>query len=273
MLKMKWRATGRGVGRGMGRGMGAMLIGIASGLAGLGATPARADVVPVPNGDFENPVLANGGFTGTGVTGWTTVQNGSMGVWNPVTWNAYQPAQYTNRQIGYINGGVIEVVVAATAVPNAVYTLTYKVLNRPGFQAGTRVTLYAGPVVLGEVVDTTATLPASGTSGLRTISAAVNDGDPAVGYPLRIQVAKVGTAGQANFDDFKLEATDAGSPCAGDVTLDGVVDDSDFVLFTQRYDLYFAEPDGLGDFNFDGLVDDIDFVLFAYGYNLYACPE
>jgi hypothetical protein len=54
-----------------------------------------------------------------------------------------------------------------------------------------------------------------------------------------------------------------------DLNADGVIDDSDFVLFAAAYDLYISPG---GDFNADGLTDDDDFVIFAAAYNsLLAC--
>ena len=65
--------------------------------------------------------------------------------------------------------------------------------------------------------------------------------------------------------------------CAGDMNLDGFVDDSDFVLFASAYnELDCASPTmPVGcpsDINNDGFVDDADFVLFADGYNNLVCP-
>ncbi len=58
-------------------------------------------------------------------------------------------------------------------------------------------------------------------------------------------------------------------PCPGDLSGDGLVDDTDFVLFADYYN---ALIDPRGDLNGDGNTDDSDFVLFANGYNELTCP-
>ncbi len=65
--------------------------------------------------------------------------------------------------------------------------------------------------------------------------------------------------------------------CAGDFNNDGVVDDSDFVLFLPAYNILDcadpAMPAGCpADLNRDGLVDDADFVIFVARYNELICP-
>lgn len=61
----------------------------------------------------------------------------------------------------------------------------------------------------------------------------------------------------------------AEAACPADFNLDGLVDDIDFVLFAQSYDLY---NDPRGDLDLDGLTDDTDFVLFTQAYDLFVCP-
>jgi hypothetical protein len=65
--------------------------------------------------------------------------------------------------------------------------------------------------------------------------------------------------------------------CAGDLTLDAMVDDADFVVFAIGYDALICGdpvmPDGCpADLNADGLVDDFDFVIFAVAYDTFLCP-
>jgi len=65
--------------------------------------------------------------------------------------------------------------------------------------------------------------------------------------------------------------------CPADLNLDNQVDDTDFVLFAQAYDLLDcfdpAMPVGCSaDFNGDGFVSDPDFVLFAHAYDVFVCP-
>lgn len=65
--------------------------------------------------------------------------------------------------------------------------------------------------------------------------------------------------------------------CSGDLNNDGYVDDSDFVLFVNAYNILDcadpAMPAGCpADFNGDGVVDDGDFVIFVQSYDLLVCP-
>lgn len=65
--------------------------------------------------------------------------------------------------------------------------------------------------------------------------------------------------------------------CPGDFNGDGVVEDTDFVVFSAAYNtLDCADPSmPLGcaaDLNADGFVDDNDFVIFVGAYNALICP-
>jgi len=58
-------------------------------------------------------------------------------------------------------------------------------------------------------------------------------------------------------------------PCPGDFNGDGIVEDTDFVLFVAYYnDLL----DPRGDLNGDGLTEDADFVIFVAAYDALVCP-
>lgn len=62
-------------------------------------------------------------------------------------------------------------------------------------------------------------------------------------------------------------------PCPADFNGDGLVDDSDFVIFAGAYnDLVVPPADGVCDVNADGVVDDVDFTLFAPAYDELLCP-
>jgi len=66
------------------------------------------------------------------------------------------------------------------------------------------------------------------------------------------------------------------APCPSDFNGDGLVDDSDFVVFVGAYNILDcadpAMPAGCpADVNGDGLVDDADFVLFVVAYNELIC--
>lgn len=66
-------------------------------------------------------------------------------------------------------------------------------------------------------------------------------------------------------------------PCPADLNGDTFVDDADFVIFADAYNILVcadpAMPAGCpADLNADAAVDDIDFVIFASAYNDLLCP-
>lgn len=66
-------------------------------------------------------------------------------------------------------------------------------------------------------------------------------------------------------------------PCPADFNGDTFVDDADFVIFANTYNILDCAdpsmPPGCpGDLNADGVVDDTDFVDFAAAYNTLICP-
>lgn len=69
-----------------------------------------------------------------------------------------------------------------------------------------------------------------------------------------------------------------GAPsCPADFNDDGIVDDSDFVLFASMYDILLCSApempsDCPADLNGDLQVDDLDFVIFVDAYNELLCP-
>ena len=65
--------------------------------------------------------------------------------------------------------------------------------------------------------------------------------------------------------------------CAGDLNGDGLVDDSDFVIFESGYELYACDNPEMdsgcpADLNGDQVVDDVDFGIFVGSYVDYFCP-
>ena len=65
--------------------------------------------------------------------------------------------------------------------------------------------------------------------------------------------------------------------CVGDINTDGVVDDTDFVIFAAAYNILDCADPAMpatcpADLNKDGFVDDTDFVIFAAAYNDLICP-
>lgn len=76
------------------------------------------------------------------------------------------------------------------------------------------------------------------------------------------------------WDNVTVEvAATSGVTCDGDLTGDGFVDDSDFVIFAAAYENFECTPACPADFNKDGFVDDADFVTFAAAYEAFACAS
>ncbi|HEX8877201.1 MAG TPA: hypothetical protein VF777_10660 [Phycisphaerales bacterium] len=67
------------------------------------------------------------------------------------------------------------------------------------------------------------------------------------------------------------------SSCLADLNKDGVVDDQDFQIFSQAYDVLDCNATAMfpgcpADMNFDGVVDDQDFQIFVIAYDELICP-
>jgi len=88
---------------------------------------------------------------------------------------------------------------------------------------------------------------------------------------------------QGFLDDIRFYArflTDAelrSFACATDMNGDLLVDDTDFTIFIQQYNVLACEDPSMpfncsADFNQDQLVDDTDFVIFVGEYNQLVCP-
>ncbi len=65
--------------------------------------------------------------------------------------------------------------------------------------------------------------------------------------------------------------------CAGDLNIDGLVDDADFQIFASAYNILECADPSMpagcpADLNSDGFVDDTDFSAFAVAYDTLLCP-
>ncbi len=65
--------------------------------------------------------------------------------------------------------------------------------------------------------------------------------------------------------------------CLGDLNSDGLVDDADFVIFNNAYNILDCADPSMpagcpADLNSDGVVDDGDFIIFIQSYDLLVCP-
>lgn len=97
----------------------------------------------------------------------------------------------------------------------------------------------------------------------------VGTGFPNV-YALAFDVS--GNLHCANYDNGEVFR----SGCVCDLNADGVVDDSDFVIFVGAYNILDCADPSMpalcpADFNRDSLVDDADFVIFVGAYNELVC--
>lgn len=85
----------------------------------------------------------------------------------------------------------------------------------------------------------------------------------------RLRITVRDLDGNSGTDINDAAITIAGTPCPTDLNLDGVTDDTDFVVFAAAYEELISL---VGDFNDDGFSDDSDFVIFASGYEALVCP-
>ncbi|MBX3379626.1 MAG: matrixin family metalloprotease [Phycisphaeraceae bacterium] len=104
---------------------------------------------------------------------------------------------------------------------------------------------------------------------------------PSANVKVRFNAQDTGTGSvvEAALDDFAAVGFSCNPVtwCIGDLNLDGLVEDFDFVVFAAAYNILDCEdptmPAGCpSDLNGDGFVDDADFVLFAAAYNELICP-
>jgi len=81
----------------------------------------------------------------------------------------------------------------------------------------------------------------------------------------------------AEVGEFQTILIHLREPCPADLNSDRLVEDSDFVLFANAYDMLDCSDPSMplrcpSDINRDGMVDDADFVLFASAYDALLCP-
>ncbi|MBX3388156.1 MAG: hypothetical protein KF691_01730 [Phycisphaeraceae bacterium] len=74
-------------------------------------------------------------------------------------------------------------------------------------------------------------------------------------------------------DVFQIEAVE-GIDCPADLNGDGLVEDTDFVIFVASYNALVVPPASrFADLDEDGLVNDDDFVLFVAAYDALLCDQ
>ena len=85
------------------------------------------------------------------------------------------------------------------------------------------------------------------------------------------------TLNPALVDTMQIDIGGEVSTCPADSNRDGMVDDSDFVVFVAGYNLLACDDSDMApgcpaDLTGDGAVDDADFVVFVGAYNALVCP-
>ncbi|MBX3381100.1 MAG: hypothetical protein KF805_13480 [Phycisphaeraceae bacterium] len=100
-----------------------------------------------------------------------------------------------------------------------------------------------------------------------------------VGKKFYVMIASYSARPERRYGSVKLTVTGPAviQKCLGDTNYDGAVDDADFSLFVQGYNLLLCSDPAMitgcpADLNGDGFVDDADFTLFVGGYNTLLCP-
>ena len=176
-----------------------------AGAAILSAGVAQAVPISIVNFGFEQPDTTQ---TMTTISGWTQTGTGGSGVWDI---NAF-PAGFWNvnapqgSQVAFLSGASvpgspasISQILAASLLPNTIYTLTGSVGEPVGFSAGTiyTVQLLAGATILRTIQGTG---PAGSFSPFQLTYASL----AALG-PLQIVLSS--NQPQVAFDNIQLDAT------------------------------------------------------------------
>lgn len=92
-----------------------------------------------------------------------------------------------------------------------------------------------------------------------------------------VRAGEGGLAAEVSSNEASSWSAQAGvlvSNCVADLDNDGIVEDTDFVIFALSYDLLTVPPaDPVCDFSGDGFVDDVDFGMFVGAYDQLLCGE
>jgi hypothetical protein len=168
----------------------------------------RAEPIAIINPSFESPPLSDGGFNIANITGWSVINTGNPGVFNPSsTAFGFVP---DGVQTLYSNGGTVFQTLALTLAPNTVYTLGVSVGRRLDFLPfpGFTVELRSGSTVLASANETNIPLPTPGQFQRLTLTY-VSPSSVSPGQLLEIRLKSNGA--QTNFDFVTLD-TRAFSP-------------------------------------------------------------
>lgn len=183
-----------------------VLLGVA-----LGPSRANAQLLPIVNAGFEDPVQSNNNFTTGGINGWTN--SGVSGVWRPVSASFFSVPVPEGAQVGYINGiSVAQQLASPLSIGS--YTLSTQVGRRNDGDVGTiQIELWAGGAVASGIVTggtllTSALLaPADQTLGAFELLTAptfvANGSTPQIGQLLSVRIVKLNGT-QVDFDAINV---------------------------------------------------------------------
>lgn len=162
----------------------------------------------IVNGDFEDPALGGGGYTDSGINGWTW--NGTSGVWHSI---GYFNSIPSGTQIGYLNSSRVAQQITNT-VAEGTQGVTFSLGRRQdGYEGNATVNLYAGGTVAnggvtgGTLLDSVSVLASDLTPGNWSpyqVSYTATQSDPLIGELITIQIVK-DSGSQINFDDFEFQ--------------------------------------------------------------------
>ncbi len=163
----------------------------------------HAAPIPITNPSFEQPSLTKGSFTIENITGWSVINTGNPGVFNPSSTSF--PSVPDGNQTLYSNSATVFQQLQTTLAPNTTYLLRLQVGRRLDFTnfPGFTVELRAGNTVLASANQTMVSPPAPGKFVPLTLSFTTPSSVP-LGQKLEIRLKSAGP--QTNFDNVTLDA-------------------------------------------------------------------
>lgn len=177
-------------------------------LGTIDVSKAHSESITISNPSFEQPSLADGSYTIENIPGWSTINTGNPGVFNPPSASFGSIPDGENTL--YSNGGTVIQTLPTTLTPNTTYNLGVSVgkrldyTNFPGFT----VELRAGNTVLVSANQTNILSPAPGTFQRLNLTY-ISPSSVPPGQHLEIRLKSAGA--QTNFDLVTLDASQPGT--------------------------------------------------------------
>lgn len=173
-------------------------------------TPSvHAEPIVINNPSFESPTLSDGLFNIADITGWSVINTGNPGAFNPFS-NSFDFIP-DGVQTLYSNGATVFQTLPTTLAPNTLYTLSVSVGRRRDFTdfPGFTVELRAGGNVLASANQTNVSIPEPGKFERLTLYY-TSPNSVAPGQLLEIRLKSTGA--QTNFDLVTLDANSNSAP-------------------------------------------------------------